>query len=74
MDPAEGLLIQDIDTDTDVEDLDSARPSSHAVDRDDQKRDLREQLKRSLSERVAVTGQRVSAVPPLCSMQTVSHS
>ena len=74
MDPAEGLLIQDIDTDTDVEDLDSARPSSHTVDRDDQKRDLREQLKRSLSERVAVTGQRVSAVPPLCSMQTVSHS
>ncbi len=63
MDPAEGLLIQDIDTDTDVEDLDSARPStSHSIDRDDQKRDLREQLKRSLTERVTATGQLVSAL------------
>lgn len=63
MDPAEGLLIQDIDTDTDVEDV---RPSSHSIDRDDQKRDLREELKKSLSKRVAVTGQHVSAVPPPC--------
>ncbi len=59
MDPTEGLLIQDVDPDTDNEDLsiDKSWPPSSTSDSDGQKQALREQLKKSLSQPVILIGQ-----------------
>jgi len=60
MDPTEGLLIQDVDPDTDNEDLESidkSWPPTSTSDSDRQKQVLREQLKKSLSQPVVLIGQ-----------------
>jgi hypothetical protein len=56
MDVAEGLLLQEIDADsTDMEDLETLHKSG-LISRDEQKQALRDQLKKSLSQQVFVTG------------------
>jgi len=63
MEPAEGILIQDIDADrdsTDTEDIDSldkTRPSSAGDQGEGPQQALRDQLKRSLSHKVTTSGQ-----------------
>jgi len=63
MEPAEGILIQDIDADrdsTDTEDIDSldkTRPSSAGDQGEGPQQVLRDQLKRSLSHKVTTSGQ-----------------
>lgn len=59
MDPTEGLLIQDIDPDTDNEDLESIDKSwlpSSTGENNRQKQALRDQLKKSLSQPAVLIG------------------
>ena len=60
MDIAEGLLLQEIDVDsTDVEDIETLDKSG-LISKDDQKQALRDQLKKSLSQQVFVTGRQLA--------------
>ena len=60
MDIAEGLLLQEIDADsTDVEDLETLNKSG-LISKDEQKQALRDQLKKSLSQQVFVTGRQLA--------------
>lgn len=57
VDMSEGILIQDIDNDTDITEEDSIEATRSAVaTNEDSKKFLREQLRRTLSGKLAHTG------------------